>query len=92
MGGTDFQDSTGGIVMTQVTIPEAQQRLPELLAAVEAGEMVTIRSDNGRTFMLTVQLPATLINPAWPGYPHPGSAKGLIEVPDDIDEPLGEGS
>ncbi len=33
--------------MTQVTVPEAQQRLPELLAAVEAGEQVTIRSAQG---------------------------------------------
>ena len=76
--------------MTQVTIPEAQQRLPELLAAVEAGEKVTIHSDNGRTFTLAVQPPAPLINPDWPGYPHAGSAKGLINVPDDFDEPLDE--
>lgn len=76
--------------MTQVSIPEAQRRLPELLAAVEAGEMVTINSDNGRTFLLTVQLPATVLNPDWPGYPQAGSAKGLIKVPDDFDEPLEE--
>ena len=42
--------------MTQVTITEAQKRLPELLSAAEAGETVTIRSDNGRTFSLVVQL------------------------------------
>jgi antitoxin (DNA-binding transcriptional repressor) of toxin-antitoxin stability system len=76
--------------MTKVTIPEAQQRLPELLAAVEAGEQVTIQSENGRTFTLAVQAPAPIINPDWPGYPHPGSAKGLIEIPDDFEEPLEE--
>jgi antitoxin (DNA-binding transcriptional repressor) of toxin-antitoxin stability system len=74
--------------MTQVTIAEAQQRLPELLSAAEAGEMVTIRSDNGRTFTLAVQPPVTVINPDWPGYPHAGSAKGLIEVTEAFDEPL----
>ena len=76
--------------MTQVTIPEAQQRLPQLLAAVEAGEIVIIRSDDGRSFTLAVQPSAPIVNPAWPGYPHAGSAKGLIEVPDDFDEPLDE--
>jgi antitoxin (DNA-binding transcriptional repressor) of toxin-antitoxin stability system len=76
--------------MTQVTIPEAQQQLPELLSAVEAGETVTIRKENGRTFTLSVQPPAPLVNPDWLGYPHAGSAKGLIHVPDDFDEPLEE--
>ncbi len=74
--------------MTQVSIAEAQQRLPELLAAVEAGETVTIRAVGGRTFQLAAQTPAPLINPDWPGYPYAGSAKGLIHVPDDFDEPL----
>jgi antitoxin (DNA-binding transcriptional repressor) of toxin-antitoxin stability system len=87
---TDFTDPSGGFVMTQVTIPEAQHRLPERLAAVEAGEIVMIQSDKGRTFTLSVQPPAPLINPNWPGYPHAGSAKGLLEIPDDFDEPLDE--
>ena len=76
--------------MTQATIAEAQQRLPELLSAAEAGETVTIRSENGRTFTLAVQHSAPVLNPDWPGYPHAGSARGLIEVPDDFDEPLEE--
>lgn len=76
--------------MTQVTIPEAQQHLPELLSAVEAGETVTILTDSGRTIALSVQPPVPAVNPDWPGYPHPGSAKGLIVVPDDFDEPLEE--
>jgi antitoxin (DNA-binding transcriptional repressor) of toxin-antitoxin stability system len=77
--------------MTQVTIDEAQKRLPELLAAVEAGESVSIRADNGRTFRLA--MPPTsepVINPDWPGYPQDGSAKGLIELSKDFDEPLDE--
>ena len=76
--------------MTQVSVGEAQQRLPELLAAVQAGEVVTIRSDQGLTFSLVVQSSAPLVNPDWPGFPHPGSAKGLIQVPGDFDEPLEE--
>src|SRR5262249_55849137 len=87
---TDFKESTGGIAMTQVTVPEAQQRLPQLLSAVEAGETVTIRSDSGRTFILALQFPASILNPDWPGYPHAGSAKGLIRIADDFDEPLEE--
>ncbi len=44
--------------MTQVTIDEAQRRLPELLSAAEAGETVTIRNDQGQTFILAVQTAA----------------------------------
>jgi antitoxin (DNA-binding transcriptional repressor) of toxin-antitoxin stability system len=76
--------------MTQVTIVEAQQRLPDLLRAVEAGESVTIRGNEGRVFQLTAQTVVPNVSPDWPGYPHPGSAKGLIEVPDNFDEPLEE--
>jgi len=76
--------------MIQVTLAEAQQRLQELLSAVEAGENVTIRSDNGRTFTLSVQEPTPVVNPDWPGYPHAGSAKGLISISDNFDEPLEE--
>ena len=76
--------------MTQVSIPEAQVRLPDLLAAAAAGETVTIRTDEGRIFQLTAQFPVPGINPAWPGYPHAGSAKGLIHIADDFDEPLEE--
>jgi antitoxin (DNA-binding transcriptional repressor) of toxin-antitoxin stability system len=76
--------------MTQVTVAEAQRRLPELLSAAEAGETVRIQSEEGRMFTLTVQHPAPVLNPDWPGYPYAGSAKGLIEIADDFDEPLTE--
>jgi len=76
--------------MTLVTISEAQARLPELLSAVAGGESVSIRTEDGRLFQLAVQTKIPLLNPEWPGYPHAGSAKGLIEVPDDFDEPLEE--
>ena len=76
--------------MTLVTIPEAQARLPELLTAVTAGESVSIRAEDGRLFQLAVQAATPLLNPDWPGYPYAGSAKGLIEISDDFDEPLEE--
>lgn len=76
--------------MTEVTVSEAQQRLPELLAAVEVGEVVEIRGNAGRSFRITPQPVAPIISPDWPGYPYAGSAKGLIEIPDDFDEPLEE--
>jgi antitoxin (DNA-binding transcriptional repressor) of toxin-antitoxin stability system len=76
--------------MKQVTIEEAQQQLPDLLSAAEAGETVMIRGDEGLTFTLMVQRPAPVLNRDWPGYPYAGSAKGLIEVADDFDDPLEE--
>ncbi len=76
--------------MTQVTVAEAQRRLPDLLATVEAGDTVLIETDGGRIFQLTVRTSAPSVNPTWPGYPHAGSAKGLIRVPDDFDEPIDE--
>lgn len=76
--------------MTQVSPAEAQRRLPDLLAAAQAGETVTIRTDDGRIFQLTAQPPQLGVDPTWPGYPQPGSAKGLIQIADDFDEPLEE--
>jgi antitoxin (DNA-binding transcriptional repressor) of toxin-antitoxin stability system len=84
----EIEDSTGDLTMIQVTVAEAQQRWPELLAAAEAGETVTIRSDEGQTFTLALQPPAHTLNPDWPGYPHAGSARGLIEIRADFDGPL----
>ncbi|HEV3020931.1 MAG TPA: hypothetical protein VGX76_00630 [Pirellulales bacterium] len=53
--------------MTQVTVPEAQQQLRELLAAAEAGESVVIQGENGRNFTVSVQPQAPAVNPKWPG-------------------------
>ncbi|HVC92224.1 MAG TPA: hypothetical protein VND64_00970 [Pirellulales bacterium] len=76
--------------LTRISIPEAEHRLRELLAAVEAGERVTIQGDNGRTYTVSIQPQEPIVNTEWPGYSHAGSAKGLIQVPDDFDEPLDE--
>jgi len=70
--------------MIYVNVKEAQARLPELLHAVEAGEEVEIRADNGRTFRLGASRPPVT------GVPKAGRLKGQLVVPDDFDEPLEE--
>ena len=72
--------------MIDVSISEAQQQLPDLLAKAESGQPVQIHADNGRTFLL-------IANPSRPpvaGIPRLGTCKGLIEIHDDFDEPLEE--
>ena len=72
--------------MTRITLTEAQQRLPELLAAAAAGEGVVIAQDNGWTFRL---LP---MPPSPPQTPRPatgfGCCQSLIWMADDFDAPL----
>jgi antitoxin (DNA-binding transcriptional repressor) of toxin-antitoxin stability system len=70
--------------MGQFAVAEAQQRLPELLNAVEAGDEVEIRAENGRTYRLTPSRP----RPPVTGVPKAGSCKGLFVVPADFDAPL----
>jgi antitoxin (DNA-binding transcriptional repressor) of toxin-antitoxin stability system len=72
--------------MIQVTINEAQQRLPELLVAVESGENVKIEGENGRNFRLITDRP----RPAITGIPKVGRLKGQLVVPGDINDTLEE--
>ena len=72
--------------MVQIAVVEAQQRLPELLNAVEAGEDVEIRAENGRTYRLA----PSRRRPPVTGLPNAGSCKGLFVVPADFKEPLEE--
>jgi antitoxin (DNA-binding transcriptional repressor) of toxin-antitoxin stability system len=72
--------------VVQIAVLEAQQRLPELLNAVEAGEDVEIRAENGRTYRLTANRPG----PPVTGVPKAGRLKGQLVVPDDFKEPLEE--
>lgn len=67
--------------MTQVTLEEAQARLPDLVAAAVRGEEVVIEQANRPAVRLT---PLTTQKPR----PRFGSAKGLLTVPDDFDSPL----
>ena len=72
--------------MVQIAVVEAQQRLPELLDAVDAGEEVEIRADNGQTYRLARSRP----RPPVTGVPKAGRLKGQLVVPDDRKEPLEE--
>ena len=66
--------------MNPITITEAAQKLPDLIDAALRGEEVII-TKNGSIVKL---IPATSVKPR----PKFGSAKGLIEISDDFDEPL----
>jgi antitoxin (DNA-binding transcriptional repressor) of toxin-antitoxin stability system len=72
--------------MVQIAVAEAQQRLPELLNAVEEGEEVEIRAENGQTYRLARSRP----RPPVTGVPKAGRLKGQLVVPDDFKEPLEE--
>jgi antitoxin (DNA-binding transcriptional repressor) of toxin-antitoxin stability system len=74
--------------MIQVTIDEAQRRLPELLAMVQAGEGMEIYAESGWIFRVGA-LPPTPIEGERPetGF---GSCRGLIWMADDFDAPLDE--
>lgn len=77
--------------MTLVTVPEAQQRLPELLTAAKAGEGVVIAQDDGWTFQeaaIPPSAPETKRQPT--GIPRAGTCKGIIWMSDDFDAPLEE--
>ncbi len=67
--------------MQQVALKEAETRLAELIEMAAVGEDVVITRDDGSGFKI---IPFPHEKP----YPKFGSAKGLIEMSDDFDEPL----
>ncbi len=67
--------------MQQIALKEAGARLAELIGMVTDGEEVIITKDDGSAFKI-IALPANQ------PYPKFGSAKGLIRMADDFDEPL----
>ena len=66
--------------MQSITVAEATQKLPDLIDAAIRGEEVVIVKDKRSVVKLT---PTTPIKPR----PKFGSAKGLIEMSEDFDEP-----
>ena len=70
--------------MVQITVEEARQRLPNLLDAVDAGEDVEIRAEDGRSYKIAPSRP----RPPVTGVPKAGRLKGRLVVPKDIKEPL----
>ncbi|NEO43497.1 MAG: DUF2281 domain-containing protein [Moorea sp. SIO4A3] len=67
--------------MHQIYLKEAETRLAELLEAAAAGQDVVILGSDGKSFRI-VPMMAVQATPKF------GSAKGLVEMSDDFDEPL----
>ena len=67
--------------MYEIALQEAQRRFTELLNAVANGSDVCIRRDDGTLFKIVQVLPS-------PPCPKFGSARGLIHMSEDFDEPL----
>lgn len=64
--------------MHRVTLIEAQQQLPKLVAEASQGESVIITQENGPTVQLV------RVASAHP-YPQFGSAKGKVKMAEDFD-------
>ncbi|MGZ5607917.1 MAG: type II toxin-antitoxin system Phd/YefM family antitoxin [Methylobacter sp.] len=69
--------------MYSIALKEAQNQLEELTAKVVTGEEVIITDDKGAAFQLIQVKPKK-------HQPRFGSAKGLISMEKDSDEPLDE--
>jgi antitoxin (DNA-binding transcriptional repressor) of toxin-antitoxin stability system len=67
--------------MHQVSLEEAKTKLPDLIDAAVGGEEIIIAKDPQHLVKL-VPVPTTKPRPQF------GSAKGLITILDDFDEPL----
>lgn len=67
--------------MQQIKLDEARERLPDLIDAVMGGEEVFIVEDGGRMVQLVPVAPSER-------RPQFGSAKGLIWMAEDFDDPL----
>lgn len=67
--------------MQQVNLKEASTQLAELIEAAASGEEVVITRSDGSSFKL-VPIRAVGASPKF------GSAKGLVRMSDDFDEPL----
>jgi antitoxin (DNA-binding transcriptional repressor) of toxin-antitoxin stability system len=63
----------------RVALREAKVKLDELLAMAILGNDVIITKEDGTSFKIV---------PLARSYPKFGSAKGLIEISDDFDEPV----
>ena len=68
--------------MRKVKLDEAQQRLPELIDEAARGERVVISRGDGADFRIVPIVKAERRPRQF------GSARGLIHMSDDFDEPL----
>jgi antitoxin (DNA-binding transcriptional repressor) of toxin-antitoxin stability system len=67
--------------MHQINVDEAKSNLPDLIDAAINGEEIVIAKDDQHIVKL---VPVSRAKPR----PQFGSAKGLISISDDFDEPL----
>ncbi|MGK7882519.1 MAG: type II toxin-antitoxin system Phd/YefM family antitoxin [Crocosphaera sp.] len=67
--------------MLQLTLKEAQNKLPELLKAAAEGQQVIIQNNEGQDFQL-ISLPTHSQKPQY------GSAKGIVKMLDNFDDPI----
>ncbi len=67
--------------MQQIALKEAENKLAELIGLAAVGEDVIITKEDGSAYKI---VPVLEKKP----YPKFGSAKGLIKMSDDFDEPL----
>jgi prevent-host-death family protein len=82
--------------MTNVSLQEAQERLPELVERAEAGEVVIIASEGREVALVNSTFLASYDGGRTPkiqrfsdgGKPIFGAAAGTFVIPDDFDEPL----
>jgi antitoxin (DNA-binding transcriptional repressor) of toxin-antitoxin stability system len=70
-------------LMHQINLKEAEIRLAELIEEAASGQEVVIVRSDGTSFKIVP------INPVR-ATPKFGSAKGLVRISDDFDEPLEE--
>ena len=67
--------------MLQLTLNEAQNQLPENLKAAAEGQQVIIQNHDGKNFQI-ISLPILSQHPQY------GSAKGIVKMLDNFDDPL----
>jgi antitoxin (DNA-binding transcriptional repressor) of toxin-antitoxin stability system len=76
--------------MTQITISEAQQRLPEIISALQPGEEVQIIQDDHPIARLVIDGLRSIEGhrPAQRPPRSPGQYEGKFIVPDNFNDPL----
>jgi len=67
--------------MLQLTLNEAQNQLPEILKAAAEGQQVIIQNHDGKNFQI-ISLPFSS------QHSHYGSAKGIVKMLDNFDDPI----
>jgi antitoxin (DNA-binding transcriptional repressor) of toxin-antitoxin stability system len=76
--------------MTQITLSEAQQRLPEIISGLQPGEEVQIIQDNRPIARLVIDglrsNESHRLTQRHPGSP--GQYEGKLIVPDNFNDPL----